>query len=127
MTVHSRDGTSAGDLKIVFADLNLKQPNEAGPVLNLAFLFWPRQVFDAATDARLLLNREMIDVFQRNLNASFSLLRKLVGAKSFGEIIELQASHLSNQVSALIGQSEELATLSIKTVTEFVRGAYPGR
>ena len=127
MTAHSRDGNSARDLKIVFADLNLKQPNEAGPVLNLAFLFWPRQVLDAATDARLLLNREMIDVFQRNLNASFNLLRKLVGARNFGEVIELQASHLSNQVSALIGQSEELATLSIKTVTEFVRGAYPGR
>lgn len=124
MTVHSRDGTSAGDLKIVFADLNLKQPNEAGPVL---LMFWPRQVLDAATDARLLLNREMIDVFQRNLNASFNLLRKLVGARNFGEVIELQASHLSNQVSALIGQSEELATLSIKTVMEFVRGAYPGR
>jgi hypothetical protein len=72
-------------------------------------------------------NREMIDVFQRNLNASFNLLRKLVGARNFGEVIELQACHLGNQVSALIGQSEELATLSIKTVTEFVRGAYPGR
>ena len=51
----------------------------------------------------------MIDVVQRNLNASFSLLRKVAGARSFGEVIELQASHLSYQVTALIGQSNELA------------------
>jgi hypothetical protein len=69
----------------------------------------------------------MIDVLQRNLNASFSLLRKLVGARNFGEVVELQAAHLSNQVTAMIGQSEELATLSAKAATEFIRGAYPGR
>jgi hypothetical protein len=113
----------ARDLKVVFADLNLKQPQTPGPVYVSAFLFWPRQVFDAATEANLLLNREMIDVFQRNLNATFSLLTKLVGAISFGEIIELQASHLSNQVTALIGQSEELATLSAKNGN----GAHAGR
>ena len=127
MTAHTRDGNSARDLKVVFADLNLNQPQESSPGFDSAFMFWPRQLFDAATDASLLLNREIIDVFQRNLNASFSLLRKLVGARSFGEIIELQASHLSNQVTALIGQSEELATLSVRTVTEFMRGAYLGR
>jgi hypothetical protein len=127
MTAHSRDGNLARDLKVIFADLNLNPPQAAGSVDNSAYLFWPRHMFDAATDARLLLNREMIDLFQRNLNASFGLLRKVVGARSFGEVIELQASHLSNQVTALIGQSEELATLSIKTATEFMRSAYPGR
>ena len=127
MTAHSRDGNLARDLKVVFADLNLDQPQAPGPVYDSAFMFWPRQVFDAATEASLLLNREMIDVVQRNLNASFSLLRKVAAARSFGEVIELQASHLSNQVTALMGQSEELATLSVKTATDFMRGAYPGR
>ncbi len=127
MTAHSRDGNSARDLKVVFADFNLDQPQEAGLVLDSAHMFWPRRVFDAAVDSSVLLNRELIDIFQRNLNASFSLLRKLVGARNFGEIIELQAAHLSNQATALIGQSEELATLSVKTVTEFIRGAHPGR
>jgi Phasin protein len=122
----------AHDLKVVFADLTLDQPQAAGDVDSTVMrwpqgVFWPPRVFDAAKDARLLLNREMIDVVQRNLNASFSLLRKVAGARSFGEVIELQASHLSNQVTALIGQSNELGTLLAKTAMEFMRGAYLGR
>ena len=123
--MHSRERNS--DLKVVFADLNLDQSREPGPVFDLALMLWPRQVFDAAVDSGALLNREMIDVLQRNLNASFSLLRKLVGAKNFGEVVELQAAHLSNQVTAMIGQSEELVALSAKAATEFIRVAYPGR
>jgi hypothetical protein len=127
MLAHARERHPGLDLKVVFADLNLDQPNESGPVFDFSLMFWPRQVFDAATDSSLLLNREMLDVLQRNLNASFSLLRKLVGARSFGDIIELQATHLSHQVTALLGQSEELTALCAKTATEFVRGAYLGR
>ena len=41
-------------------------------------------------------------------------------------MVELQAAHFSNQLAASIAQSEELATLSIKTALQFVRGAYPG-
>ena len=74
MTAHSGDDNLARDLKIVFADLNLNQPQAAGSVDNSAHMFWPRQVFDAATEARLILNREIIDLFQRNLNASLSLI-----------------------------------------------------
>jgi hypothetical protein len=94
-------------------------------MVDSALLLWPRQVFDAAVDSSALLNREIIDVLQRNLNASFSLLRKLVGARSLGEVIELQAAHLSNQLTAIIGQGEELATLSAKAAIEFIRGTYP--
>jgi len=49
------------------------------------------------------------------------LLRRLAGARSFSEIVELQAAHLSNHVAALIGQTEELATLSIKTTMDLFR------
>ena len=114
---------SVRNVTVVFADL--EQPKEGRPVVDLTFMLWPQQVCDAAADSRLLLNREMIDLFQRNLNASFSLLRRLTEARSFGEIVQFQAAHLSNQFAALIGQSDELATLSIKTAMEFVRGAYP--
>ena len=68
----------------------------------------------------------MIDLVQRNLNASFSLLRRLTGARNLGEVVELQATHFSNQLAASIAQSEELATLSIKSALLFARGAYPG-
>ena len=123
----------AHDLKVIFTDLTLNQPQAAGPDVDSALMVWPRdvfwppRVFDAATDAGLLLNREMIDVVQRNLNASFSLLRNVAAARSFGEVIELQASHLSNRITAWIGQRDELATLLAKTAMEFMRGACLGR
>ena len=125
MPAHSHARDSDHDLTVVFADLPVPQPKKAGPILDLTFLLWPQQVCDAATDSRLLLHREMIDLVQRNLNASFSLLRRLAEAKSLGEMVELQATHFSNQLAASIGQSEEFATLSIKTALQFVRGAYP--
>ena len=68
----------------------------------------------------------MIDLVQRNLNASFGLLRRLAGARNLGEMVELQAAHFSNQLAAAVGRSEELATLSIKMALAFARGAYPG-
>jgi hypothetical protein len=125
MAAHSQARNSGRDLTIVFADLNLERLKAPGPIPAQTFVFWPRQVCGAAADSRLLLHREMIDLVQRNLNASFSLLRRLAEAKSFGEIVELQAAHFSIQVAASIGQSEELAKLSIKTALQFVRGAYP--
>ena len=67
----------------------------------------------------------MIELAQRNLNASFSLLRNFAAARSLGEMAEVQAAHFSNRLAASIGQSEELATLSIKTALHFIRSAYP--
>ena len=125
MPAHSPAPYSGCDLTVIFADLPVPPPKEAGPILDLTFMLWPRQVCEAATDSRLLLHREMIDLGQRNLNASFSLLRRLAEAKSFGEIIELQAAHFSNQLAASISQSEEFATLSLKTAMRLVRAAYP--
>ena len=73
MPAHSPAPYSGCDLTVIFADLPVPPPKEAGPILDLTFMLWPRQVCEAATDSRLLLHREMIDLGQRNLNASFSL------------------------------------------------------
>jgi hypothetical protein len=127
MTAHSHSSDLGRELTVVYADLPVQAPAEdVGPILDLSFVLWPRQICDAANDSRLLLHREMIDLVQRNLNASFSLLRRLAGARNLGEMVELQAAHFSNQLAAAVGQSEELAALSIKTALEFARGAYPG-
>ena len=127
MTAHSHASNLARELTVVYADLPVQAPaEEASPILDLTFLLWPRRVCDAANDSRLVLHREMIDLVQRNLNASFSLLRRLAGARNLGEMVELQAAHFSNQLAAAVGQSEELAALSIKTALAFARGAYPG-
>jgi hypothetical protein len=126
MTAHSHASDLACEIKVVYADLPVRAPtDERGPILDLTFLFWPRQVCEAANDSRLLMHWEIIDLAQRNLNAGFSLLRKLVGARNLGEIVELEAAHFSNQLAASIAQSEELATLSIKTALQFARASYP--
>ncbi len=123
--LYSQERDSDRDLTVVFADLNTDQPEKADPINVLCLMLWPRQIYDAANDSRLLLHREMIELAQRNLNASFSLLRRLAAARSLGEMAEVQAAHFSTQLAASIGQSEELATLSIKTVLNFIRNAYP--
>jgi hypothetical protein len=127
MTAHSHASDLARELKVVYADLPVQTPAEkSGPTLNLTFLLWPRQVCDAANDSRLIMHWEMIDLAQRNLNASFSLLRRLAAARNLGEIFELQAAHFSHQLATSIAQSEEFAALSIKTAMAFARGTYPG-
>ena len=108
------------DLKVLFEDL--APPPEIGRVSEQPLLLLPQQALDAAVDCGLLLNWEMIDIFQRNLNASFGLLRRLAGARSFSEIVELQTTHLSNQLAALIGQTDELLTLSVGTTIDVLRG-----
>ena len=127
MAAELHEAVLGRELTVVYADLPVQAPVEdVRPSLDLTFMLWPRQVCDAANDSRLLLHREFIDLVQRNLNAGFSQLRRLAEAKSLGEIIELQVTHFSNQIAASIGQSEELATLSIQTALNFVRRAYPG-
>jgi hypothetical protein len=117
--------SSGRDVNVVFVDLSLDSPKKTDPSFDLAFMSWPRRVFDGAVDCRVLLNCETIDILQRNLNAGFGLLKRLAGAKNFGEVAELQAAYWGNQVAALIGQGEELAALSVKTTMEVVRSSYP--
>ena len=127
MTAHSHASDLGRELKVVYADLPVQAPAEkSAPLLNLSFLLWPRQVCDAANDSRLIMHWEMIDLAQRNLNASFSLLRRLAAARNLGEMVELQAAHFGHQLATSIAQSEELAALSIKTALAFARGAYAG-
>jgi hypothetical protein len=123
MSSHSRERTPNRDLNVYFEDLNLEAPKGAGRISEQPLIFFPQQAFDAAVDCGLILHREMIDISQRNLNASFSLLRKLAGARSLIEIVELQAAHVSNQVAALMAQTEEVARLSIKATMNIFRSS----
>jgi hypothetical protein len=107
------------NLVVLFEDL--APPPEVGRVSEQPLLLFPHHALDAAVDCGLLLNREMIDIFQRNLNASFGLLRRLAEARSLSEIVELQTTHLTNQLAALIGQIEELVTLSVRTMIDVLR------
>jgi hypothetical protein len=127
MATPSRERSLGRDLKVVFADLTVESSKEADPSIDLAFMLWPQRVFARAVDSGVLLNREILDILQRNLNGGFSLMRRLVEAGSLAEIARLQAAHWSHQIAALIGQSEELANLSVRTAIEVIRGVYPER
>jgi len=93
---------------VSFDDFALEPSN---PEICGAQEFWPEAVlsafertFEAATQGALLLHREMIDIAQRNANASFSFLRRLAGVKDLGERLELQ-SNLAQSIRRAHGPS----------------------
>lgn len=107
-------------LEVVFEDLQPEplQRHLPAPIPVL----WPHQVFAMANECARLLTREALDIFQRNLNAGFGLLSRLARAKTFAEIVELQASHLKNQRAAFVAQTEEMTNLSIRAARDLLRG-----
>ena len=107
---------------VSFDDLALEPSN---PEIRVAQEPWPEAVlsafpktFEAAAQGALLLHREMIDIAQRNVNASFSFLRRLAGTKNVGERLDLQATYWRNQSDALMGQAEELRALTTKVAAD---------
>ena len=97
---------------VSFDDLALEP---SSPEIRVAREPWPEAVLagfaealEAAVQGALLLHREMIDIEQRNINASFGFLRRLAGAKNLGEMLDLQATYWRGQSGALMGQAEEL-------------------
>ena len=70
------------------------------------------KAIDAAAEGTRLLQGEMIGIAQRNVNAILNQLRKLAGAKSLGEILDLQAAYCRNQLGAFIRQVEEIQAVS---------------
>jgi len=70
------------------------------------------KAIDAAAEGTRLLQGEIIGIAQRNVNAILNQLRKLAGAKSLGEILDLQAAYCRNQLGAFIRQVEEIQAVS---------------
>jgi hypothetical protein len=107
---------------VSFDDLALEP---SSPEIRGAQEFWPEAVlsafertFEAATQGALLLDREMIDIEQRNINASFGFLRRLAGAKNLGEMLDIQAAYWRTQSDALMGQAEELRALTTNVAVD---------
>ena len=109
-------------LEVVFEDLKLEPLPGTRHLPAPIPVLWPHQVFAMANECARLFTREALDIFQRNLNASFSLLSRLAGAKTFAEIVELQASHLKTQRTAFVSQTEEMTNLSIRAAHDLLRG-----
>jgi len=107
---------------VSFDDFALEPSN---PEICGAQELWPEAVlsafertFEAATQGALLLDREMIDIAQRNANASFGFLKRLAGLKNLGEMLDLQVTYWRNQSIALIGQAEELRAMATKAAAD---------
>lgn len=73
---------------------------------------------DKAGQGAQAINRKVIDIAQKNLNSSFDLAKELAGAKNMAELVELQAAYARKHFETLMGQAEEIRTLSAKVANE---------
>ena len=64
----------------------------------------------------LFLHREALTITQRNVNRTFSLLKRLIGIRNFGTIVDLEVAYWPERLVAFRGQVEELSTLSTKAL-----------
>jgi phasin len=70
--------------------------------------------FDAAGRGATAFNRKIVDIARRNVGASFDLAKSLAGAKTFTDMVELQAAYWRKQFDTLTAQAEEVHALSTK-------------
>lgn len=73
---------------------------------------------DAAGQASAAFNRKIIDIAQRNINSSFDLAKNLASAKNLAEMLELQGAFWRKHLETLMGQVEEVRTLSTDVVAD---------
>jgi hypothetical protein len=67
-----------------------------------------KKFFDAANQSAEAVNRQIIDITQRNLNLSLDLAKSLAGARDPSEIVKLQASFWWKQFNEFTTQAEEV-------------------
>jgi hypothetical protein len=75
-------------------------------------------VFEAVIQSAQLLNREALTITQRNVNRSFSLLKRLVAMRNFGSVIDLEVAYWPDRFFALAGQIEQLSALSARALLD---------
>ena len=107
--------------EVVFADFAAEPISSRGCVETPAS--WPdysalEEVFEAVAQSVQLLNRETLTITQRNVNRSFSLLRRLAAIRNFGTLIDLEVAYWPDRFFAVTGQIEELSRLSAKALLD---------
>ena len=107
--------------EVVFSDLATKTagPRYAAPTT------WPDDrpsapvgVFEAIVQSVQLLNREALTITQRNVNRSFSLLKRLAAMRNLGTLVDLEVAYWPDRLFVLTGQIEELSRLSAKALLD---------
>jgi hypothetical protein len=119
--LHNNSNTYDGSyLEVVFADFASKTgARECVPATPPAHgLSVPEGVFEAVVQGMQLLNREALTITQRNVNRSFSLLKRLVTMRNFGTLIDLEVAYWPDRFFVLTGQLEALSRLSAKALVD---------
>ena len=107
--------------EVVFADF----ATETVGVRECVPAIWPDDrlsasegMFEAVVQSVQLLNREALTITQRNVNRSFSLLKRLATIRNFGTLIDLEVAYWPDRFFALTGQIDELSKLSVKALLD---------
>jgi hypothetical protein len=77
--------------------------------------------FGAAGQGAVALNRKMMGIAERNVNASFDLAQSLAGAKNLVEALELQAAYWVKLFGELQTQAEDVRALSTKVTADLAK------
>jgi hypothetical protein len=68
----------------------------------------------------VFLHCEALTITQRNVNRTFSLLKRFIGIRNFGTIVDLETAYWPDRVVTFSGQVEELSALSTKALWDML-------
>ena len=66
------------------------------------------------------LHGEALTITQRNVNRTFSLLKRFIGIRNFGTIVDLETAYWPDRLVTFSGQFEELSALSTKALWDML-------
>ena len=91
---YSAQGLSGAYPNVYFSDLAppLSDSERCPASFSRRTLIASENIFEAAMQSAVLLQREALTITQRNVNRSFSLLKRFIGIRNFGTIVELGSS-----------------------------------
>ena len=76
------------------------------------------QTLSTASKGAADFNSHLLDVAQKNMNATFDLARQLTRVKSPAEYFELSTAHARKQFETFTEQTKQLTTLAQKVTTD---------
>lgn len=79
---------------------------------------------DHAHQGSLSLSKKAIDAMRTNAEVAFSHLEKMMGAKSFAEVIELQTGYVRKQIEMSTDQAKDMQALTQSVAQDMMK---PGR
>ena len=77
-----------------------------------------------AHQSSLSLSKKAIDAMRSNAEMGFAHLEKMMSAKSFAEVIEMQTSYVRQQIETATDQAKEMQSLSRSIAEDMLK---PGR